>query len=311
MKTVNPGRRVLAVGVFFVFLSGCSLLPEKVLISYDRFEITEEDARLRDQVAHVFYPQDKTPQVGLIQLKNAYVLAAVMERNGHPINDHKLKNETDRIDASSRDPATLAKVKVIFKGPLGGFDLKRYQKIFVLPTYVERTIGTSFFQELPLHAETHRKALDLHAEALKNPARLYDLADAKKILHGKWCLSHTDGVQFTSVADKKKKEPKGSAPKMIDQSRDSARGADIRNAIESRWSDEQKAWTDRWFAEIVAPTRPLALVGPVIDYSESWMVMRLIEKTKKKACFEAALIPKVSFSEWLETEKAKVIISPR
>ena len=74
-------------------------------------EITEKDVELRDKVVRIYYPQHKTPDAGLIQLKNAFTFAAILDQNGHKINDHILRNETDRIDASTKDPATLEKIK--------------------------------------------------------------------------------------------------------------------------------------------------------------------------------------------------------
>lgn len=289
----------------FVFLIGCTL-KEKVLMKVGSFEITQTDASLRDKIVEIYYPNHKTPNAGLIQLKNSFTYAAILENNGHIINEHKLKNEMDRIDASTKDPKTLERIKNIFKDDSGKLDIQKYQKVFILPTYAERIIGTSFFQGLSLHNQTHQKAMDFHLKVSSKPLNLIKIADESNYKNGEWCISKKEGVSFTDSKDKNKKKRKEGQSTLIDKS--PVPNAQIRETIEMQWAEQNKAWVERWFSDIINPTKTGALVSQIIDFSESWMVMRLIHKKSDQACFETAIIEKVSFEKWFEEEKNKVTI---
>lgn len=292
--------------ILFILFTVISCTPaEKKVLSVGKFEITDRDIQLREKIIKVFYPNSDTKDAGLIQLKQAFTIAAVMEQNGFIINDHKLKNETDRIDASTKDPKTLNRIKQIFKGQNGKFDQEKYKKVFILPTYVERLISTSFFQELPIHQETHKKALDLHMKVKENSKILFDLALENKWKHGEWCISKKDGVSFTDSKEKKSKQ-KFEGSKLIDKS--NVPNAEIKNQIESEWAQQNTDWIERWFAEIINPTQVGKIVDSVIDYSESWMIMRLNSKNSVKACMDTVVIEKIAFDKWFEAEKAKVTI---
>lgn len=290
--------------LFVLFTVVSCIHSEKKVLTIGKFEITDRDVELRDKIIKVFYPNSNTPDAGLIQLTSAYTYAAIMEQNGFQINDHKLKNEIDRIDASTKDPKTLNRIKQIFKAQNGKFDLDKYKKVFILPTYVERLISTSFFQELPIHQVTHKKAVDLHIKAKENSKLLFDLAKENKFKHGEWCISKVDGVSFTDSKEKKSKE-KYEGSKLIDKS--NIPNADIKNQIESEWAEQNKDWIERWFTDIINPTPQGEIVNSVIDYSESWMIMRLKSKNNTKACMDTVIIEKISFDKWFEAEKAKVV----
>ena len=124
--------------------------------------------------------------------------------------------------------------------------------------------------------------------------------------HGEWCLSKSEGAKFIDSNDKKSKTKAAQGPKLIDKS--TVPNSEIRDSIESQWMKQNQDWIERWFVDIISPTKIGDLVGPVIDYSESWMVMRLKEKNKDVACFDAVIIEKISLHPWLEAEKAKVKI---
>jgi uncharacterized protein (UPF0335 family) len=297
-------RIFFVLSFIFVTFSCQRQEADPVLMKIGRFEITKKDADQRLQVVQIFYPSNKNNEAGLIQLQNAYVIAQVMENNGEVINEHKLINETDRIDASTKNPKMLNDIKAIFKNKSGDFDVKAYRKVFILPAFVERQIS-GLFQSLPIHQRTHAEAMDLYHEALKNPSEFLKLGKAKKKKIGYWTVSRKNGLAFESEKRSKKKIEKGNS--LIDMSEKGNK--EVYEQVQQQFSGMQDEIVERWLSEIVAPTELGKMVDKIIDHSESWLVLRLIEKTNNEGHFEAVVFEKANFSDWLEAEKKKVSVA--
>jgi len=294
-------KRIIFLGLF-IFVSCFS--DQKVLV-IGRFEISKEDILLRERIIQIFYPGNKTPGAGLVQLADAYTLAAVLENNGHIISEQKLKEESLRIDASSRDTETLNRIKDVFRNDNRVLDVPTYRRVFILPVYAERILP-SFFQSLPLHEKTREKAESLFVVARARPQNFRSLVKEKGILFGEWCVSYEDGLIFTdeSAISKKKKVVPSS---VVDHSK--IRKKDLRDSVQGQMASDQDALVKKWFDEIITPTSPGSIVPHIVDYYSSWLILRLSFKTQKRACFEAASVQKEIFESWLQKEKARIRVS--
>ncbi len=296
---------ITRLGTFIgVFMLGCSS-REVPLAEIGRFSIMEKDARLRAEVARVYYPENRAANLGALQLKNAFILADILGRNGNPITDEILERESNRIDANTRDPATLGRVKAVF-GSGSSFDRSSYRKDFVLPVYVERMIEP-IFQALPLHGESHQRALDFRISVLGDPTKFRKRATEMKLETGEWFVSRESGLRYDpgsrSADSDSRTAHRSSSPKIVNQGE---KNHALHEEIEKAWAERNDADLDRWFREIIEPTPMNAVVSSVIDQGESWYVLRLKRRTKKLATFDAVRIPKVRFSDWLRVEREKV-----
>lgn len=299
-------KRITLTLLCLLFASCDSLFKEEEHWQIGRFKIYQSDVDARSKIVQIFYPQNKIAEAGFIQLKNAYVTAAVLENNGHIINEHKLINESSRIDASSRDPKTLNKIKDIFRKN-GKLDKEAYFRTFILPSYAERALP-SVFQELPLHAETLKKAQDFYAKVRANPEKLMEMAKEEKLSAEYLCISEAEGFTFskTDPEKKKSKKDKEKGPGLVDLSK--VANQELRDSIMSTMTNSSGDLVRKWFTDIVVPTKPGQVVSRIVDYYSSWMVLRLRTKNEKRACFEAAMVSKETLESWLEKEKAKVSV---
>src|SRR5262245_20816500 len=86
---------------------------DRIVARVGDYALTDAMVSNRERVSRVFYPDEKS-SVGLEQLTRAYVYAQILKNAGRPVTDAILAVEERRIDAQTRDPARLQRIKDIF-----------------------------------------------------------------------------------------------------------------------------------------------------------------------------------------------------
>ena len=283
---------------------------DPVVLTVGSTPITQNDIQLRDQIVHVFYPQDHTQNVGYLQLKKIYLLREILQNNGTNFTEVNLASEQNRIESSTKDRESLEKIKSLFKNKFGAFDEKRYQKVFILPTLVERVFNQNFFERLPIQEESHQKALHIHDEISLNPTRWREIASREKLQEGTLELS-SQGISLKfdgkSKTDKELGQDLG-GPEIRDESPEKNSNQKLKEKIQNQIENTRTQELERWFHDIVGPTLIGHLVEPVVAYDGHWLILRLTSKTKSQAQFKTLMINQVDFNQWFETEKAKILI---
>ena len=286
----------------------CAPGNSKVVAQVGDYPLTQKMVDLREKVAKVYYPKEPT-KVGLLQLTRFYTYAQILKNHNRPVTDQALEQEEKRIDANTRDPDTLNKIKDIF-----GKDHESYRKVFILPAYVDRIFYYDFFLNTPeLQAQFTNKAEEFFREATAAPQDFVKLAQKHSFTVQEVTLDPNEGLEWQPYGKAKEKH-KGEGPRMIDQSSKSKVQIDLQSRMEKEQNSFKKEQAQHWLAEVVANTKPGALFHSLVDMQEQWVVLKYLGKKPVKKgppqyLFHAVNFPKADFSKWLTEEQGKVVVT--
>lgn len=288
--------------LLFASLSACAWTGDQALTQVGDFTITRAMAEYREKVARVYYPNEPA-RVGLDQLIRAYILAEILRRQGRPVTESALAQEEKRIDASTRDPVTLSRIKAIF-----GSDQVAYRKIFILPVYVERIFYYEFFlNSQEVQAPLRKKAEEFLLQVRKNPKNFLEFAKARKLTTNEVFLIPSQGLEWKPI-QKIRRSGKSGDEAAGSQTIDQIKKSDARLKLEQRMSDEanfqRKEQARLWLDEVVGRTKPGAVFESLVDLQESWAVLKYLGGHR----FYAVTLPKVDFGSWLENEKKRISV---
>jgi hypothetical protein len=272
---------ILTLLLFGSLLGGCHLFKkeEPAVATVGDYRITQKDIEYRDQVIRVYYP-DTAESYGLKQLVASYTHAQVLKNNGVTIDESTLNAEIERIDKTTQAPETLERIKKVF-----GDNKAAYKKVFILPTFADRTIYFDFFRDnKDIHAPAQRKAEDFLAKAIADPKDFKSLAEKQA---KKWTIvrvSEADGVEWgpKHPADGHSSAPEGK----------------------------------RWISEYLLDLMPGQVYPKLIAKEDHWISLKLVAKkvVKKSATYEleAAIFSKQDYGQWLDEQRKniKVVLPP-
>lgn len=277
--------------------------------------ITQAMVDAREKVSKIYYPKEASA-VGLSQLIRFYTYAEIMRIHGRPVLPDALEQEEKRIEAQSRDRASLEKIKAIF-----GNDHDLYVQTFILPNYVDRIFYYDFFlqdpaiqQSLKIKAETFYLAASAHPEQMIALAKKAGLAVQKVI------LDSATGLVWSPLQEEGKQGPEemgGKSLQLIDQSQKDENQIKLEQDMARQQNSQKIEQAQKWLNEIVARTTPGKLFASLVDMNESWLILRYIgpemstknlAKSKARHIFHAVSVAKLDFSKWILEEEKKVVI---
>jgi hypothetical protein len=294
MKKKHFFLAIISLLLFSFAVLWITVFTNPILGKVGDYEITQQDVRYRNDLFHVYSPNEKASP-GLEQLIKAFTYAQILKNNGHPITDDILKKEEQRIDQKTLVPEKLEIIKSIFKG-----DNQSYRKIFILPTYVERTIFYDFFLKDPAaQAASKKVASDFLDSVLKNPSRFSTLAQKNNLKTHQLFISQTEGVYFELPKELQDNISAGEneTPEAITQE------------LKKQTQSQKDVEAEKWIEEVINPLQVGQVFSQIIDNGEYWLVARLSKKPKKSTSpfvMESVTFPKADYSQWLEKETAKV-----
>lgn len=283
---------LFGTGIYFPFFY------DRTVAEIGDYTITMKQVEYRDQIHHIFYPQDPK-SYGKEQLVNAYIYAQILKNNGQEISERVLREEEMRIDQNTKAPETLKAIRDLFRG-----DDEAYRNVFVLPTYAERVIYFDFFTK---NQKTQEKSLRLVqqflSDVVKKQHAFEKVALAQNLNVRKFLISE-DGAIDWQFGEKKQREQ---GPKLIDQSGKAA-PADVQKQVQMELEGKSMLSVKSWVENVVSHMRAGDVFPEPVDNGEHWMVTRLLKKQGRGYIMEAAFIPKDSYENWLAEEKAKIKI---
>jgi hypothetical protein len=294
---------LIALGIAVLGLTGFGVYrafyKDRVIATVGDYEITQKDKVLRDQIQQIFYPQDPH-SYGLDQLTTAYTYAQILKNNGHEITEHLLRAEDMRINKNTKAPEVLKKIRDLFKG-----DDEAYQKVFILPTYAERTIYYDFFAKNP-KAQEHSlgKVREFLSELEKTKSPLQELARKSDLTFKKFTLSKEKGIEWEKETSLKKAGGAPEKPGLIDMSAQAP--AEIRHQIDQETQGKSLESAQFWVDNVIKHMKPGEVFQSPVDFEETWLIVKygkLISKGKFQ--LEAVFIPKDNYQQWLDAETAK------
>ncbi len=272
--------------LFFCIFFGVAC-AEKPVVQIGSFSITKTMAEKRQQVAKIYYPEEKS-EVGLGQLVRAYTFAQILKNNGKTISDEELDQEIKRIDSHSRAPEMLAQIKAIF-----GTDTESYKKIFILPNTVDRMIYPFFQNSEILQKQEKQKADQFLQTVLKNSKQFEELAKKDKLPTTQVTVMK-DGLVWDHL--------KGKSTSVVNQ----AAQTELQKAVSKQLENEMRAQSESeakvWMTQIIPNLKPGQVHPELLDKNEVWVVLKYFGNHK----FKTVAFQKANFEEWLAKEKEKV-----
>lgn len=260
------------------------------MVSVGDYKLTEKDVRQNAEIVALMYPDAPKDESALDNLIFKYISAEILRLNGHPIDETTLAKESARIDKDTQAPETLAKIKAVFGG-----DKKAYERVFVLPTYADRTIYFGFFLGNDrIQARPMRDLQEILAGAKANPKRLEELAKE----HGKSVVkleySEKDGINTRGHKYKPTPMEMHTEPEQVRAAVAQAKAQAL--GAEAQYFRAQKAFG-------AAPGKVLA---EPLARAEYWLVLRVAGKSGGKLLLDGVVIEKENFGSWMEGQKTRV-----
>ncbi len=270
-----------AGAVFTVFLIWL-FEGRRIVAKVGDFKIYSEDVEYRNRLIKHSYPQEKSTP-GYDQLVRAYTKYQIMRNNGYDRIDKRLETELERMEKETRDPSALQRIKEeVFDGKVSVF-----KRALVIPAAVEEEIYFGFFDgNNSLHKNTQKTTQSYYEEIKSTNKDLKAFAEEKGLIYRKFQISKKFGVLPINIKTNK-----------VD-------GDFMMEARSRRPDDEMVKY---WFEVILKELKPGDLISQPIDNKESWQIGKLVsQKGKDEKVVEVIIVPKRSFSDFIEAEKDRV-----
>jgi hypothetical protein len=305
-KSQKISAAVLLLAVILGAYAGTFLFRPLVVVG--DWKIYKKDVQFRDQIILLNFPEEKR-SMGLYQLAKSAINLAILQNNGVNISDAQIEEELSRIDAKTKNPEQLMKIKQIFND-----DIEAYKKDFVLPALVDSMIYFEFFLKDPKVQEASlNEVAKFIGEAQKPNTDFKTLALKWNLPIQKLVVSLKNGLTWTNPESAKSKRPLPGRPekmKVLNQNNKNQALLDRVNA-HLRLDGAPKNTEDakKWYDSVIQPMTPGQVTSTPLSQDERWLVAHYLGKNAK-GDFELDIVAfnKINYSQWYEREKAKVHI---
>ncbi len=269
-RHARPPLFILLVGL--VLASGCARDAARV----GEFRIAEKDLAQRAKVSEIQFPGSGKPHIALAQLVHGYLALSVLRSLNVPTGDAAIEAEAARIDASTRAPELLKKIKDVY-----GSDRRAYLDTCVRVVYAERVAyKDAFLKDPAIHAAQKKQADAFLAAARKDPAAFGAIAAKMGLSPETLTLSPDRGIRR---ADAKGPKPPGRSP---------APGA------------EETAQAARMIAAL-SGVRPGDAAPTALEWPEGFQAIRLVRREGAAYRIESVSVPKRTFDDWFWAAASK------
>ncbi|HUK11753.1 MAG TPA: hypothetical protein VLW17_00510 [Thermoanaerobaculaceae bacterium] len=231
--------------------------------------ITREDVRFRRAMLAVRSGTDATAPQALVQLLEEAMMREVGRAHGVAVTAADLATEAARVSATSRDPATLARIRAVFGGDEGA-----YRRLVLEPVLVNQRLYAAFDASREIQAAPLARARELLAAALAPGAPLAALATR----YGAELRTFDIAGGQVRPLD----APAGTRPSFP---------AALPGGVPDR-----DALTALLAGLAVGKVHP-----EVVEERGGFMVVRLLRRDGDRARLEAAVVAKLPFDPWFES----------
>jgi hypothetical protein len=286
-------RSILSIWLLLLTLTmlalwSCGAQPEAVA-QVGETAITAEDVAYRQAVMAVRSDEEFPSHLALFQLIQEALVVEVGRAYGVVVSEQMLGDEAARVEATSRDPETLARIRAVF-----GEDEAAYRRLVLQPILVNQLLHARFSLGHDIQDEPLARAQEMLAAALTDPASLPALAEQ---FGGEYQQLEIVGGRIHHADD-----PFDDAPFGYAQDR---QGEEVPPALaqyDVEWPDY-----DREFVEqVVAGLAVGELHSKVVEDRHSFMVVRLLGREGDDASLESVVIPKLAFEAWFQAQSQRV-----
>ena len=256
------------MGLFVWGAGGCS--RSHLVAQVGSYSITDKDVTYRNQLIKMDYPNE-TRDLGLKQLTDTYTFAEILKNNGTELTDAMILAEEERIRTHSKMPEQLLEIRRIF-----GLDHDSYLKVYVLPVLAMRVLPYEFFpRQRDIQKSTLERAMKILQALRESSSDFRQTAKKLGFILDDYILSENS---FKKMDGKPKTFEKGSSEeRLAGLLRDMGR-----NKTSGKW------------------------VEFPFELETAWMLFRFDQIEGGKIRFQAGVVQKMRFSEWIPAQMARV-----
>jgi len=253
--------------IILLLLPGCS----KSTCTVSHSTITDKNIQYRAKVSEIYYPGSGKRYVGLSQLLKGYLSLEILSNLGHPVDAAAITAEAQRIDSNTKAPEMLNKIKAVF-----GDNQEAYRNVFVKMTYAERVLYTEVFLKSPdVQLEQKHLAENIHRIATDTPTAMESTANKYGLKVLRLEVSNKEGIKPAGGKDTLHREPAGV---------------------------EQAGVILTSLAKIL----PGITMPHIVEWPESFQIIKLISKRGNSAIVDSVIVPKKSYDEWFWSKAASI-----
>ena len=270
-RHARPQLPLLIVALFLV--AGCARDVARV----GKIRIAEKDLAQRAKVSEIQFPGSGKRSIALAQLVKGYLALAVLQSLNVPTGNAAVEAEARRIDANTKAPEILKKIKDVY-----GSDRSGYLNTFVRVVYAERFLYNQVFLKDPaVHSAQRKKAEEFLAAARKDPAAFGTIAKELGLAPVTLTLSREKGIRREDAAERG--TPGGSPDAGAVEVEQAARTISVLSGLKSGE---------------VAPV--------VLEWPEDYLVIRLLRREGAASRIASVTVPKRTFDDWFWESASKI-----
>jgi hypothetical protein len=287
---------LLLLTLTMLALCSCGAQPEAAAQVGDT-TITAEDVAYRQAVMAVRSDQEFPSHLALFQLIQEALMAEVGRVYDVVVSEQMLADEAARVEATSRDPETLARIRAVF-----GDDEAVYRRLVLQPVLVNQLLHVRFSLGHDIQAEPLARAQEVLAAALTDPTSLPALAEQ---FGGEYRQLEIVGGRIRHADEPFDDAPFGGVYSERSRTAQDRQGEEVPPALAQ--SDVEWPNYDREFVEqVVAGLAVGELHSKVVEDRHSFMVVRLLGREGDDASLESVVIPKLAFEPWFKSQSQRV-----
>ncbi|MCP4641449.1 MAG: hypothetical protein GY851_13490, partial [bacterium] len=156
-----------------------------------------------------------------------------------------------------------------------------------------------------LHGEEGRHAESILADALASESDWAALAQRENLECRKILVSRAQGIRPVAEDEEKPGEEPGG--RVVDASKAQPPAA-VMDAAKSQMDAKERVVVDEMIEKVLAPLKPGAIHGHVIQMEREFLVLRLVEVKDGEYTAETIAVPKLQYDVWVKAQIAATAI---
>jgi len=291
-----PGQRpsnrkvgFLLLALAVLWLGACGTGPVNVA-QVGETAITGEDLAYRQAVLALRSGEQAPAHLALLQLIEEALMVEVGRAHGVEVTEEMLANEAERVQATSRDPEMLARIRDLF-----GEHEAAYRRLVLQPILVNQLLHARFSLGHDIQAEPLARAGELLAAAQSGRATLPELAQEFGGLYR----------QMEVVGGRLRVE--SASDQSAGESLNGSQGDELAAELE-QYGVQAPDYDGEFAAQVLSGLSAGELHPKVVEDRHSFRVVRLLQRDGPDASLESVVIPKLAFEPWFQAQSQRVTL---
>ncbi len=279
MKRYNVIRAVLLI-LLSLGLCACGVQPQ-VVAQVGETAITAKDIAFRQAVVTARSGEAFPERLALLQLIQEALTVEVGRAYEVVVTGEMLAEEAARVQADSRAPETLARIRAVF-----GDDEDAYRRLVLAPILASQLLHARFSLGHDIQAEPLARAQEALAAALDDTVSLSALAET---FGGEYRQLHIIAGQIQAGDERPNDAESEALPSELAQ-----------------YGVTLPDYDQQFIDQVVTGLAVGELHPLVVEDRHSFMVVCLLSRDGDDALLESIVFSKLAFDPWFQTQSQRV-----